>query len=626
MWVSDGPDRFRIQETKASPTLDATAASFKLTLVDGQQQVVPESEFLVHVCPRFDHESAVAPRPCEQAPTRSTNGIIETVSTLPGWGYLGVELTKAPLAPDTYYVKVESIGQTHRIRIAADRWDEAGGVGNEFVGNFKVCTIAGLEILDTSYSRLPDGLYLAEPKTVIVRYVGAASQGAGASITATLETRRASGPVVSEPQNVLLGRLGLSDVYIGTAIVGPTVYGAPEKQGPRPNNTQLLSAPGFGILRASVGSLLEDKKTKCPVPATIASVGFKNDFTITRWDDDTKVDEPDGCTPTWSRGASQEQNDKSPVAYVKGTLPRAFGLLAINPPMPDAVTVSLRLLWNGQISAFKRGMPITGGSAETMDIDFLIPLAHDVEETNPTFQWEMSYDERTWWPVGASGPHKMYWTYRAPLIPPFANRYIGEGFPQIYDKALEKATEAAVNSAPGQDLGQAFNSAIASQVPYNAGFSLSGAHPLEGYSAPEGVQCDDHADLLTGLLRTMGLEAQTEYVWNGTLTSRYSFSYANEFSFMTFQASRPSISGICENPHFTYHALVTMPPSGRLLDPSYGLVENELIFLESVEITPPHSLRPGNATQVRSRAYVEATVTTTTRCTHAICNSERRHE
>ncbi|MCK6633252.1 MAG: hypothetical protein L6Q31_12910, partial [Fimbriimonadaceae bacterium] len=153
MWVSDGPDRFRIQDTKASPTLDATAASFKLTLVDGQQQVVPEGEFLVHVCPRFDHESAVAPRPCEQAPTRSANGIIESVSTLPGWGYLGVELTKAPLAPGTYHVKVESIGQTHRIRIAADRWDEAGGVANEFAGSFGVCEVRGAEFLDEFFHR-----------------------------------------------------------------------------------------------------------------------------------------------------------------------------------------------------------------------------------------------------------------------------------------------------------------------------------------------------------------------------------------------------------------------------------------------------------------------------------------
>ncbi|MCC6132115.1 MAG: hypothetical protein IT186_19510, partial [Acidobacteria bacterium] len=215
MWVAEGSDHFRIQETRPTPTLDGTTAAFALTLVDDKDQPVPESEFLVHVCPRFDHESAEAPRPCAQAPAASTNGVVSSVSTLPGWGYLGIELTKAPLAPGTYYVKVESIGQTHRIRIAADRWDEAGGVANEFAGSFGLCEVEGAEILDENFDRTAS-LAVDRDRSAYVRWY--ASDASSEVLSVELESLFPDHALLDRLTNLTLRRLGKSSVYLSRRI------------------------------------------------------------------------------------------------------------------------------------------------------------------------------------------------------------------------------------------------------------------------------------------------------------------------------------------------------------------------------------------------------------------------
>ncbi|MCC6131558.1 MAG: hypothetical protein IT186_16700 [Acidobacteria bacterium] len=170
----------------------------------------------------------MAPRPCEQAPTRSTNGIIETVSTLPGWGYLGVELTKAPLAPGTYYVKVESIGQTHRIRIAADRWDEAGGVANEFAGSFVVCKVQGIEIVDTNF-RVADGLiFVGAPKQYRARFLGIA--GEVLPTEAWIATTNQDGTPADSLSGLIMTRVGSSSMALSLPFtLEPPVEGIARK-------------------------------------------------------------------------------------------------------------------------------------------------------------------------------------------------------------------------------------------------------------------------------------------------------------------------------------------------------------------------------------------------------------
>ncbi|MCC6131477.1 MAG: hypothetical protein IT186_16285, partial [Acidobacteria bacterium] len=284
------------QDTKASPTLDATAAAFKLTLVDGQQQVVPEGEFLVHVCPRFDHESAVAPRPCEQAPTRSANGIIETVSTLPGWGYLGIELTKAPVAPGTYYVRVESIGQTHRIRIAADRWDEAGGVANEFAGSFGVCHVAGGEFLDENFQRV-NPIEIEAPTRGYVRMILPGSPAA--SVQRKLRTETLEGAIVTPNVDVTLNRLGQSSVYLAEFTLMPEDYT------PSPNRATLAGTPpqvtaSLGANNAILTTPQGQEETRCGVddPAKLI-------FKFVKRDGSALTESPDPADPARA-GEKQE--------------------------------------------------------------------------------------------------------------------------------------------------------------------------------------------------------------------------------------------------------------------------------------------------------------------------------
>ncbi|MCK6686089.1 MAG: transglutaminase-like domain-containing protein, partial [Thermoanaerobaculia bacterium] len=245
-------------------------------------------------------------------------------------------------------------------------------------------------------------------------------------------------------------------------------------------------------------------------------------------------------------------------------------------------TVSLRLLWNGQIAAFKRGLPITGGSAETRDIDFLTPLAHDVEETNPTFQWEMSYDERNWWPVGASGPHKMYWTQTAPMLPAFPV----DPSAVLYDASLEWVSESRLQFTDAANLPAAIARAVQAKVLYSDSHANPG-HPLDAPDIPTGIQCTDHALLMTGLLRSVGIESWIEYLVNGSGGKAYRYRQGDN-EHISFRARTALEDFVEDDPHFTFHALVRVPSmDDSLLDPVYGR-QGRPTFIEAVvPIEPP---------------------------------------
>ena len=96
--------------------------------MDSDFKVIPQTAFRVHRCPRQEHltEETPDPEPCTLGPVDSdgTTGILPSLTLNEAGGqrgYLGIELTKAPVAPGTYYILVESIGPTpYRIRQGAD--------------------------------------------------------------------------------------------------------------------------------------------------------------------------------------------------------------------------------------------------------------------------------------------------------------------------------------------------------------------------------------------------------------------------------------------------------------------------------------------------------------------------
>lgn len=124
-WSSDTPPANLIR-VGPQPKLEVqTPSPFRLTLIDDNQNVVTDGEFLAHLCPRFDHEPNRGVG-CSFAPVRSVNGVISSITVNPfgsgeaSRGYLAFELTKSPNAKGFIYVKVESLDQNYRIRRQSD--------------------------------------------------------------------------------------------------------------------------------------------------------------------------------------------------------------------------------------------------------------------------------------------------------------------------------------------------------------------------------------------------------------------------------------------------------------------------------------------------------------------------
>lgn len=91
----------------------------------GEHRRVTDVAFRVHRCPRFEHLTQDAPPgECSAAPVDSdpVTGTLTVALNPPDGqrGYVGIELTRAPVAPGGYYLAVRSVGATpYRVRPAA---------------------------------------------------------------------------------------------------------------------------------------------------------------------------------------------------------------------------------------------------------------------------------------------------------------------------------------------------------------------------------------------------------------------------------------------------------------------------------------------------------------------------
>ena len=143
MWRSAG-DHWEYDEVRTTAFLETAGPSaFRFTLIDDFANPVQDGAFVVHRCPRFDHSAPAAARPCTLTPVASVGGRIESLSVNPSGagaadsrGYLGLELTRAPEGPGTYYVVVESLSQEYRIRRQSDFVTSSGVDAGEFQGAF----------------------------------------------------------------------------------------------------------------------------------------------------------------------------------------------------------------------------------------------------------------------------------------------------------------------------------------------------------------------------------------------------------------------------------------------------------------------------------------------------------
>jgi hypothetical protein len=277
-----------------------------------------------------------------------------------------------------------------------------------------------------------------------------------------------------------------------------------------------------------------------------------------------------------------------PAAYTKGTKPKLFASIQFSPSPPPNTYIGLRIKYNGNPVGEKLGIAVTGASLNVRDIALTADIENPdiVKKGNYTFSWEITQDGSNWSSIGNSGPHKIYWTYQNPKSPPFINKE-GTEYAKLYDKALDVACTAANGESLVGTIASKVNSAVYNDIKYSPAGGAS-VNPLSFYiSFPQGCDCGDHANLLSGLLRSIGVEATTIYIWGGNNATGQRSYYIFRDPILgpipvTMRVTRDAHrDGIAANPHFNYHALVSA--AGHLYDPSYGFVPDQIPLTESID-------------------------------------------
>ena len=210
------------------PKIDVSSKPrLKMKLIDVNGNIQASAGFMVHLCPRFDHEgSPAAPEwVCPIGPVESTNGVIEELTMNPGvvgngdppspdaTGYLGLELTQAPAAPGTYYVYVESLDKDVKIRDQSLLHLDDTPDG-QFQGGFALCTVTAAEFLDESFQRI-EPLSVVGPTNAYVRFTDPGE--AGGSILVDVNSYDGESELDTAP-DVSLTRVGRSGTFLSEPI------------------------------------------------------------------------------------------------------------------------------------------------------------------------------------------------------------------------------------------------------------------------------------------------------------------------------------------------------------------------------------------------------------------------
>lgn len=365
-----------------------------------------------------------------------------------------------------------------------------------------------------------------------------------------------------------------------------------------------LLAPEDGVLiMGSQGGTGNAPTAGCPTPtptptvnANVMSVGFAGNFEMYQYD------APQAgliSNPTWTQGGSNNINH--PVAYQMGTETSKMKLsanISLSPAVPSGQSISAKIRvkkGSQQVITAETPVTLTGSSIDVSGIQVTTALetTPKVKKSNYNFAWEISFDGgASWRSMGNSGSHPVYWTYGDPtaqtLQPLFKNSY-GDSFMILYDKALEQVTnKLGEGETDVEKIVTKVNKGIDADLIYNPGESASNTtHPLDAYTRPTGTQCSGNANLLRGLLRSVGINAETYYYYGGNNTTGVKKAYFYKWRYdpslppgdVSFKVLRPAkkdspATDLPSNPHFTFHAMVIVNGiANKRFDPSYGLIE-----------------------------------------------------
>ncbi|MHB8797131.1 MAG: carboxypeptidase regulatory-like domain-containing protein [Thermoanaerobaculia bacterium] len=261
LWRSSGtPDLWNAENViAASEQRLETAApgAFRLTLIDDDQRLVTDGEFVVHLCPRFEHWAG-APECPKPASVTSVSGVVASVTVNDGSlgrGYLGIELKKAPLAPGTYYVNVESLDGAYRIRRQSDFVTEMDPAAGQYQGGFALCTVEAGEFVDANFQRF-NPLVVRHATPAYLRVTDNAVTG----ITDDLQVQAfdADNVELGTAVTVSVSRLGRSNVFLGPLTFYPDGDPLPTLRAALAGNPPARSLPGgLSTTTAKKGSLVK---------------------------------------------------------------------------------------------------------------------------------------------------------------------------------------------------------------------------------------------------------------------------------------------------------------------------------------------------------------------------------
>ena len=345
---------------------------------------------------------------------------------------------------------------------------------------------------------------------------------------------------------------------------------------------------------------------------SVKEIGFKNDYTIKTWAHGTTVNQdfldiPDGSASTWSR---DNPFTRLPVAYSQGSSPTMFAIVEITPAtFYGNWAATLRARVGGQVVATEEfnlsvGFP---GAARPGLIDDIASSALDtgVGKKTYTIEWDVLGDSvglptAVWQPI-ETATQTVYWTAGPPAGGTAFSNMNGDLYPELYDRALDWACGSVcggVSNAPEiipasltlvtdpDAIIRAINLAIDKATYYHPSVEHNTVHPLqETNSLDKRGQCSDNANLLVGLLHSIGIEAQAEFYYavNPVNSNWFQYTYVRRLNRSTaedcisigcpqrvsFEVQRAAHDLAPPNPHFTFHCIVTS--NGRRWDPSYGL-------------------------------------------------------
>lgn len=352
-----------------------------------------------------------------------------------------------------------------------------------------------------------------------------------------------------------------------------------------------------------------------PTPTVkIDSVGFTGDFALRQWDADftkrKRIDQPDGSEATWNRAS----DPKLAVAYKRGANPTMFATFVVEPAQSVARPAQIRVKKGDTIVATKSA-DIGAGRSEVKGITVSfngLESTATVKRADYEFTWEVSFNNGSnWQPVGKSGPHKLYWTWDNPLGDMWRNMDAETEFPTadgpeigtLYDEAMQRAAGAAEGKSTVDDIVANITKRLASQLIYDPCASDPDDHPLI-ITNLRNAQCPSNATLLRGLLRSIGINAETNYYYGGINATNqiliYTWANVGPQSFRVKRAASnegPNAGNSCPNverdPHFVFHALVEV--AGKVYDPSYGLTNQNATAADTAQITAIEVSRWPNA-------------------------------